>query len=370
MIRINQQGDLYPFDETQWWDSDGDGYGDELDGTNADDCKLENGTSFEDRLGCLDSDGDGWSDPNSVNWFASPNGLADAFTNDSTQWRDVDGDGYGDNQSGINPDLCPNTKSAYRDSVDSNGCADNEKDTDSDGVVDSLDNCPNDAKGINGYVDGCPLESSEDSSNETQILGMNILTFILICVSSLVGIIIVIAFIRRRAEEDWFDDDDEEDYEDDYQEERLSFLSDSRSNRGAPSQRAGPSGGPPRNTPPEPRNGPSGGPPKQRPKVPQQQRSPIPPSSNSIRDRTQSDSNKSKKVKSTTKAGKKVRKANLVVDLDIFEGVEDDHRDSAVDWVVESLSEGASEREMLMQLQGNGWNAPQSRAIINLGKNR
>ena len=214
------------------------------------------------------------------------------------------------------------------------------------------------------------MESSEDSSNETQILGMNILTFILICVSSLVGIIIVIAFIRRRAEEDWFDDDDEEDYEDDYQEERLSFLSDSRSNRSAPSQSAGPSGGPPRNTPPQPRNGPSGGPPKQRPNVPQQQRSPIPPSSNSIRDRTQSDSNKSKKVKSTTKAGKKVRKANLVVDLDIFEGVEDDHRDSAIDWVVESLSEGASEREMLMQLQGNGWNAPQSRAIINLGKNR
>jgi hypothetical protein len=79
---------------------------------------------------------------------------------------------------------------------------------------------------------------------------------------------------------------------------------------------------------------------------------------------------KSKKVKSSTKTGKKVRKAKLEVDTDIFEGVEDDHRDTAVDWVVESLSDGTSEREMLMQLQSNGWNAPQSRAIINLGKNR
>ena len=198
---------------------------------------------------------------------------------------------------------------------------------------------------------------------------MNILTFILVCVSSLVGLIIIIAFIRRRAEENWFDDDDEEDYEDDYQEERLSFLSDSRSNRGSPSQSAGPSGGPPRNTPPADRNRPSGGPPKQRPNVPQQS-SLISHPAISTRDRSQSDTSKSKKVKSVTKTGKKVRKANLEVDLDIFEGVEDSHRDSAIDWVVESLSEGASEREMLMQLQGNGWNAPQSRAIINLGKNR
>jgi hypothetical protein len=56
--------------------------------------------------------------------------------------------------------------------------------------------------------------------------------------------------------------------------------------------------------------------------------------------------------------------------LDIFEGVEDAHRDTAIDWVVESLSDGSSEREILMRLQSNGWNAPQSRAIINLSKNR
>ena len=179
-IRINQQGDLYPFEESQWWDSDGDGYGDNTQGVNADDCIFENGTSFEDRLGCLDSDGDGWSNPNSVDWFASPNGQADAFTTDLTQWRDIDGDGYGDNMSGNNPDLCPNTKSAYRDSVDRDGCANNEIDTDSEGVVDSLDNCPNDAKGLNGYVDGCPLETLDETSDSAEIFGMGILTFIIL----------------------------------------------------------------------------------------------------------------------------------------------------------------------------------------------
>ena len=369
MIRINQQGDLYPFDETQWWDSDGDGYGDELDGTDGDDCKIENGTSFEDRLGCLDSDGDGWSNPNSNdNWFASPSGQADAFTNDPTQWRDTDGDGYGDNPLGINPDLCLNTKSAYRDSVDSNGCAENEKDTDSDGVVDSLDNCPNNAKGINGYVDGCPLETQDDANKSIEILGMGILTFILVCVFSLVGIIIFITYIRREEEEDWYEDDD--DYEEeDYQEDRLSFLSDLRSSRSSPSSnRGGPTGGPPRNAFPASRNDPQGASSVGRPTESQGQRKPI-PQSNFKPSKSQIDNANSKRVKSSTKTGKKVRKAKLEVDPDVFEGVEDDHRDTAVDWVVEALSDGSSEREILMQLQSNGWNAPQSRAIINLGKN-
>ena len=365
-IRINQQGDLYPFEETQWWDSDGDGFGDNPQGVNADDCILENGTSFEDRTGCLDSDGDGWSNPNpNDNWFASPNGQADAFTNDSTQWRDVDGDGYGDNQSGSNPDLCPNTKSAYRDSVDSSGCANNQKDSDSDGVVDSLDNCPSDAKGINGYADGCPLETQDNTNNSAEIFGMGILTFILICVSSLVGIIILFVFIRRRAEEDWFDDDDEdsdEDYEENYQEDKLSFLSDLRSNRSSPSPNRGPTGGPPRNSPPVSRNSPQSTPPATR--------NPVIPSTNSKSSISQSGKTTSKKVKSSVKTGKKVRKAKLEVDLDIFEGVEDADRDTAIDWVVESLSDGSSEREILMRLQSNGWNAPQSRAIINLSKNR
>ena len=373
-IRINQQGDLYPFEESQWWDSDGDGYGDNTQGVNADDCIFENGTSFEDRLGCLDSDGDGWSNPNSVDWFASPNGQADAFTTDLTQWRDIDGDGYGDNMSGNNPDLCPNTKSAYRDSVDTDGCANNEKDTDSDGVVDSLDNCPNDAKGLNGYVDGCPLETLDETSDSAEIFGMGILTFIIVCVSSLVGIIILVSFIRRRAEEkDWFDDDDDddEDYEDeDYQEDKLSFLTDIRSGRNDESSSPKPTGGPPSNSFPPMGGPPSKNPASQMPKGPSGQQKQISQSIISPVSHTQTEAPKSKRIKSNQTGEKKVRKAKLEVDPDIFEGVENDHRELAIDWVVESLSKDLSEREILMELQGNGWNAPQSRAIINLSKNR
>ena len=40
----------------------------------------------------IDSDGDGWNDPQ------------DAFPDDSTQWVDADGDGLGDNPNGNDPD--------------------------------------------------------------------------------------------------------------------------------------------------------------------------------------------------------------------------------------------------------------------------
>ena len=56
--------------------------------------------------------------------------------------------------------------------------------------------------------------------------------------------------------------------------------------------------------------------------------------------------------------------------MDIFEGVDSVDRDSAIEWVVKSIKNKSSEREILMDLQENGWSAPQSRAIINLGKNR
>ena len=54
--------------------------------------------------------------------------------------------------------------------------------------------------------------------------------------------------------------------------------------------------------------------------------------------------------------------------MDIFEGVDSVDRDSAIEWVVKSIKNKSSEREILMDLQENGWSAPQSRAIINLGK--
>jgi len=99
-------GDAFPHDSTQWQDSDGDGYGDNANGYAADDCPGEHGTSKRDRVGCPDFDGDGYSN------------LVDPFANDPTQWADSDGDGYGDNQDGNNPDAFPDDPSQWEDSDD------------------------------------------------------------------------------------------------------------------------------------------------------------------------------------------------------------------------------------------------------------
>ena len=56
-----------------------------------DDCPEINGNSTKDRFGCLDSDGDGWSNPD--NEWTINNG-ADVFIEDSTQWKDFDKDGF------------------------------------------------------------------------------------------------------------------------------------------------------------------------------------------------------------------------------------------------------------------------------------
>ena len=115
--------DAFPSDGTQWDDTDGDGYGDNPAPANEpDECITTPGTSTEDRYGCPDADGDGWSDagdwaPNdSTQWVDADedgygdnylfeldeyqlhvNQAGDAFPNDPTQWNDTDGDGYGDN---------------------------------------------------------------------------------------------------------------------------------------------------------------------------------------------------------------------------------------------------------------------------------
>ena len=56
-------------------------------------CVIE-GSSTMDRVGCLDSDGDGWSDPDD-NWTVAMG--ADAFPSNSSEHADLDLDGIGDN---------------------------------------------------------------------------------------------------------------------------------------------------------------------------------------------------------------------------------------------------------------------------------
>ena len=103
-----RDGDRFPTDPTQWADRDGDGYGDEPDEEFSDACPDKGGHSHEDRLGCPDFDGDGWSDPDN-GWPIDPVGGADGFWQEPTQWRDSDHDGYGDNMSGSQGDQCPGT---------------------------------------------------------------------------------------------------------------------------------------------------------------------------------------------------------------------------------------------------------------------
>ena len=91
-------------------------------------------------MGCLDSDGDGWSDPDE-GWNASMG--ADAFPDNATEHRDLDGDGIGDV---ADPDM---DGDGSPDDVDvwpeDNGVW---SDTDGDGYADQglhalSDNCPN-----------------------------------------------------------------------------------------------------------------------------------------------------------------------------------------------------------------------------------
>jgi len=117
--------DSFPFEQSQWSDSDGDGYGDEYGGYQFDSCVNIHGDSFNDVYGCLDFDGDGYSN------------AGDAFINRQSQYLDSDSDGYGDNISGFQPDHCPTT-SGESNRNSTYGCPD----TDFDGWADLQDEFP------------------------------------------------------------------------------------------------------------------------------------------------------------------------------------------------------------------------------------
>ncbi len=129
--------DKFPLDRYQWADNDDDWIGNEPATPRSDGCVNTWGNSTEDRLGCPDTDGDGWSDP-TPDFLAHPDGDADAFPQDPTQWRDSDGDGFGDNTTGNSPDDCPGEYGTS--TVDRVGCPD----ADMDGYSNSGDPFPTD----------------------------------------------------------------------------------------------------------------------------------------------------------------------------------------------------------------------------------
>ena len=177
---IADGADILPNDATQQSDTDGDGFGDNPTGTNGDACPSQPGTSTVDRNGCPDTDSDGVSDAD-ASW-TTLNG-ADAFPSDPTQSADTDGDGYGDNASGTNPDGCP---TQFGDStLDRIGCPDSDGDgiSDADGLwnvsqgadafrYDATQTTDSDGDGYGdnasgNYPDACPSEFGDSWQNST-----------------------------------------------------------------------------------------------------------------------------------------------------------------------------------------------------------
>ena len=384
-------GDAFPFDATQWNDMDGDGYGDNqtAGATEPDYCPLVAGNStMKFHLGCLDSDGDGYAeDP-----------ADDEFWNDSTQWSDEDFDGYGDNLSGNEPDLCPRTAySRISEVVGYDGCSKSQRDTDGDGINDDIDtNCPNTPAGAEVYADGCAKKVVDDSDDtNSKILGMEQNIFFAVVGGSglFLILIIVVVVVRVRArsqfdfdddddDDDWFDDDDDED---DFMDKILSNgpqrSSGPTRGPGGPGQQnlAGPTrgpspGGPARGpSPGGPSRGPSGpsrgpsGPPRD-PSGPARGPSPGGPARGPSPEGPARGSKKSAKRKVVKDGTGKVRKAKVEIDEGLFEANEMADRNAAVDWAKGAVSDGDNERTVMMQLQETGWSAPQSRAIYMLAK--
>ncbi|RZD49519.1 MAG: hypothetical protein CXT67_09960, partial [Methanobacteriota archaeon] len=140
---VRDVDDDFPTDASKSRDTDGDDFDD-----GEDDCWEVPGNSTIDRIGCPDSDGDGWSD------------AGDDLQNDSTQWNDTDGDGFGDRQTGNQPDAC--LAEVGNSTTPVFGCPDR----DGDGVADSSDAFPDD-KLRSGDEDDDGVGNNEDDCFNT-----------------------------------------------------------------------------------------------------------------------------------------------------------------------------------------------------------
>ena len=407
----DHSGDAFPLDFTQWWDRDGDGYGDNKSGNESDSCPYEFGNStMEEVYGCID-DGDGYAD------YLEPESLR----GDYTQWNDSDFDTYGDNIDGNNPDLCPDTDYNFKAFVDTNGCAKYELDSDGDGIGDDADNCPNTELGKEVYPDGCAVLVGESTiSGSDLIMGFSPLIFSLIALGGSIGSIFLIVILLRvlrggDVEEDWDEEDEFEEEEDD--DVWASLANKQKSTRAAPNpvareldptgpargpSAAGPARGPqqapprgpqqapprgpqqspprgPQQSPPRgpqqaPPRGPQQAPPQSPPQTPvhTQQRSAIAgtPQRNPTTQQggneqpTQMKTTRKKSIKERVNVSENSGKVRKTKAVELFKDDKKSEMEAAVEWAVIALSDGDSERMIMMSLQETGWSPPQSRAIF------
>ncbi len=119
---VNDKADFMPNDASQHTDSDGDGYGDNPDGTNGDDCPNESGTSTGELVGCPDfdddgiandidddDDGDGYSDADEIANGTDPLYALDfpGLGEDTTDGNDGTGNDTGDGTGNTDDTLEP-----------------------------------------------------------------------------------------------------------------------------------------------------------------------------------------------------------------------------------------------------------------------
>jgi len=134
-----------------------------------DDCPNVAGTSTQDVSGCPDADNDGYSDTN------------DVFPNDSTQWSDTDGDGYGDAANGNNGDMFPLDSTQWHD-TDGDGFGDNPNGTDPDNCIEEFGNSTigrlgcldDDGDGWANIDDAFPFNAFETTDSDGDGVGDNL----------------------------------------------------------------------------------------------------------------------------------------------------------------------------------------------------
>ncbi|MEJ2443514.1 MAG: S8 family serine peptidase [Exilibacterium sp.] len=152
---VNNDEDAFPYDETEWLDTDGDGIGNNGDEDDDNDGTVDSEDAFPlDDTEWLDTDGDGIG--NNGDEDDDNDGTVDsedAFPLDDTEWLDTDGDGSGNNadedddNDGVNDarDAFP-LNAAETTDTDNDGIGNNaDSDDDGDGVPDTSDAYPLDA---------------------------------------------------------------------------------------------------------------------------------------------------------------------------------------------------------------------------------